>query len=130
VTADQHPVELIMARGMMSNLASPAFLVDNDGSLIFFNEPAGTMLGLTYEEAGPLAAEEWGTMFKPLDYDGNPIPVEQLPLLRAISAGRPGHSRMAIRSTKGELQRIEVCAFPVVGRTGQHGAMAIFWSED
>ena len=119
-----------MARGMMANLASPAFLVDPTGRLIFFNEPAGVLLGITFEEAGPLEADEWGTMFEPLDLDGTPLPVDQLPLMRAVAQGRPGYRRMAIKSLKGEQGTIEVCAFPVVGRTGQHGAMAIFWPED
>src|SRR5439155_1000052 len=39
----QHPVELIMARGFTSNLETPAFLVDDAGNLIYFNESAGEL---------------------------------------------------------------------------------------
>ena len=119
-----------MARGMMSNLTTPAFLVDTTGTLIFFNEAAGEVLGLSYEEAGPMAAQEWGTRFEPLDSDGNSIAVEDLPLAIAVSQGRPGHKHMRIKSATGDERDIEVSAFPIVGRTGQRGAMAIFWGWD
>src|SRR4051794_2665326 len=72
---DQRPVELILARGLMSNLTTPAFLVDTHGTLVFFNDAAGELLGLRYEEAGPMPLPEWGTRFIPLDDQGLQIPV-------------------------------------------------------
>ena len=41
-----------MARGFTSHLATPAFLVDDTGHVIFFNEAAGELLGVHFEEAG------------------------------------------------------------------------------
>ena len=38
---DQRPVELILARGLMANITTSAFLVDSDGTLAFFNDAAG-----------------------------------------------------------------------------------------
>jgi PAS domain-containing protein len=52
MVADQRPVELILARGLMANIATPAFLVDADGTLVFFNDGAGDLLGLRYEDTG------------------------------------------------------------------------------
>ncbi len=127
MAADQHPVEIIMARGMMTNLTTPAFLVDEAGNLIFFNEAAGDVLGVQFEEAGPMGPEQWGTRFEPLSLEGEPVPVEELPLAIAMSDGRPAHKLLRIRSLTGDEHRIEVSAFPIVGRTGQRGAMAIFW---
>src|SRR5436309_3102501 len=46
-----------MARGFVANLTTPAFLVDQAGVLVFFNEAAGELLGVQFEEAGPIAAE-------------------------------------------------------------------------
>ena len=34
-----------------------------------------------------------------------------------------------IRAADGEVRDIEVNAFPIVGESGQHGAMAIFWER-
>ncbi len=124
---DQHPVEIILARGLMSNLTTPAFLVDVEGTLVFFNEAAGEILGLRFEEAGPLPADEWGTMFVPRDKDGAPIPVSELPLSIALGSGQPAHGRMWLHTAGGEDRGIEAHALPIVGAAGMRGALAVFW---
>ena len=125
---EQHPVELIMARGLVSNLTTAAFLVDSEGVLVFFNERAGELLGVHYEEAGPMAPEEWGGRFAPTDLDGEPMPVEELPLAIALR-GRPAHAPMRIRSHRGDTYDIDVTAFPLEGHAGQSGALSIFWER-
>jgi PAS domain-containing protein len=127
VAVEQQPVELIQARGLMSNLTTPAFLVDNDGNLVFYNDAAGELLGLRYEEAGPMGPQEWGTRFEPLRLDGTPYPVEELPLSIALGRELPAHARMQMKSLDGTERTIEVCAFPITGIAGTHGALAIFW---
>ena len=121
------PVELIQTRGLMSSLTTPAFLIDLEGNLVFFNDPAGELLGLRYEEAGRMGPQEWGTKFEPTHTDGSPFPVEDLPLSRALGDGLPAHERMHIKSVTGVESDIEVCAFPITGVDGTHGALAIFW---
>jgi PAS domain-containing protein len=124
---EQQPIELIQTRGLMSNLTTPAFLVDPDGALVYYNDAAGELLGLRYEEAGPMEAGEWGTRWEPRHPDGSPFPVEDLPLSRALSRGLPAHSRMLIQSAVDAKHEIEVCAFPITGTGGTRGALAIFW---
>jgi PAS domain-containing protein len=116
-----------MARGFTSNLATPAFLVDAAGNLIFFNEAAGDLLGVRFEEAGSMGPDEWGGRFEPAALDGRPLSPEELPLTIALNRAQAAHSHMRIRSWRGESRDIEVTAFPVVGRTGMSGAIAIFW---
>jgi PAS domain-containing protein len=111
----------------MSSLTTPAFLVDPDGTLVFFNDAAGELLGLRYEEAGPMPPEEWGTRFVPVRPDGSPFPVDELPLSVALARGLPSHERMHIRALTGAEHDIEVCAFPITGVAGTMGALAIFW---
>ena len=53
----QKPLELILARNLLTSLSTPAFLVDESGALIFYNEAAGAMLGISFEEQGRLPAE-------------------------------------------------------------------------
>jgi PAS domain-containing protein len=113
----------------VSNLATPAFLVDADGTLVFYNEAAAQLLGVGFEEAGPMPAQEWGTRFEPVGADGSALPLEELPLAIALTEARPVHREMRIRSMEGVERTIEVTAFPVVGHGGQTGAIAIFWSE-
>jgi PAS domain-containing protein len=127
MSVEQHPVELIMARGFMSNLSTPAFLVDRHGVLVFYNEAAEEILGLTFAEAGPMPAEEWTALFEPTGPDGRPVPPEALPLGIALLEGRPVHAPLRITSAAGQVQDIEATAFPVIGRGGQSGALAIFW---
>ena len=128
LVSEQHRVELIMARALVSNLITAAFLVDTVGTLVFFNESAGELLGVQYEEAGPMAPEEWGGRFSPTRLDGEPLALAELPLSIALE-GRPAHTAMRIRSAAGREYNIEVSAFPLEGREGQSGALAIFWER-
>lgn len=123
----QKPVELILARNLMSSLSTPAFLVDEGGIMIFYNEAAGALLGKRFEEIGKVGPEEWGTIFGPFDGDGEPIPYDELPLVIAVRQGRPAHARFTIRSTDGTLHEIEVSAFPILTAHGSQGGIAIFW---
>lgn len=128
MAAAQHPVEIILARGFVSNLATPAFLVGADGTLVFYNEAAADLLGVGFEEAGPMPAQEWGTRFQPVGADGTELALGELPLAIALTEGRPAHREMRIHSADGEERTLEVTAFPVVGHEGRSGAIAIFWS--
>jgi PAS domain-containing protein len=130
VASAQKPLELILARNLMSSLSTAAFLVDEAGSLIFYNEAAGQLLGRRFEEVGKMPADEWSTKFGPFDRDGKPVPVEELPLTIALRHGRPAHSRFQIRSLDGEEHKIEASALPIVATGGTRGAMAIFWKAE
>jgi PAS domain-containing protein len=111
----------------MSSLSTPAFLVDEQGMLVFYNEAAGALLGKRFEEVGAMAAPEWGTAFGPFDQNGNQIPFDQLPLTIALRKGRPAHANFRIQSLDGTEHDIEVSAMPIVATSGSRGAMAIFW---
>ena len=123
----QKPLELILARNLMSALSTPAFLVDEGGLLVFYNEAAGTLLGKRFEELGVVGPEEWGSMFGPFDADGNPVPYDELPLVVAVRNDRPAHATFEIRSTDGHLHSVEASAFPILTPHGTHGAIAVFW---
>jgi PAS domain-containing protein len=124
----QQPLELILARNLLSSISTPAFLVDGDGVLVFFNEAAGTLLGRRFEEAGKMRPEEWGTAFGPYDESGEHIPFERLPLTIALREGRPSHASFQIHSAHGDDHDIEVSALPLVSTDGGfRGALAIFW---
>jgi hypothetical protein len=43
--ASQRPLELILARNLLTAISTPAFLVDNTAQLLFYNEAAGALLG-------------------------------------------------------------------------------------
>ena len=125
----QKPLELILARNLLTSLSTAAFLVDHRGVLLFYNEAAGALLGIPFEEAGRMEPDEWGTRFGPFDSAGHPIPLDQLPLTVALREGRPYHASLCIHSADGHDHDIEVSALPITaGETS--GAMAIFWPVD
>jgi PAS domain-containing protein len=128
--ADQKPLELILARNFLSSLSTPAFLVDENGILVFYNEAAGALLGMRFEEAGRMGPEQWGTAFGPFTEDGNHVPFDELPLTIALRQGHPAHSYLTIRSVGGEDHDIEVSAFPILVAEGSAGALAMFWPKE
>lgn len=126
--AAQHHLVLILARDFASRLATPVFLVDVRGSVIYFNEAAERVLGRRYTEGAGMEADEWSTLFAPTDDDGNPIGLTDLPLGVAIIERHPDHRMLRIRSADGVERRIEVTAFPLFAHEDEClGAIAIFW---
>ena len=131
MAGSQKPLELILARNLLTSVTTPAFLVARDGQLLFYNEAAGAMLGRPFEDIGQLAPEEWTRAFGPFDDEGAPIPIDDLPLTTAVQEGRPAHSEFCIRSSDGEKHKVAASAMPIVGGTsGATGAMVIFWPVD
>ena len=126
----QKPLELILARNLLTSVSTPAFLVDSAGNLIFYNEAAGALLGIPFEEAGKMDPKEWGTRFGPFGTDGERIPIDELPLTVALRHGRPAHATFRIRSAEGDEHDIEVSALPIEAEKGPSGAMAIFWPAE
>jgi PAS domain-containing protein len=126
--AHQHDVELIVLRQAASFLATPIFIVDNDGTLVYYNEPAELLLGRRFEEAGEMPASEWGSVFTPTDDAGEPIALERLPLAVTVAERRPATGRFCITGLDGTDHWIEVTALPLIGQSGRHiGSLAVFW---
>ena len=97
MSGSQKPLELILARNLLTSVTTPAFLVAREGALLFYNEAAGALLGRPFEDVGQLEPEEWTESFGPLDDDEQPIPLEDLPLTTALRDGPPG-ARRVLRS--------------------------------
>jgi PAS domain-containing protein len=127
----QRPLELILARNLITSISTPAFLLDHEARLVFYNEAAGALLGASFEESGRMDPEEWTSTFGPFDDSDQPIPLDELDTTKAVGEGRPTHSRFFIRSAHGERQEIEASAFPIVAsEEGASGAMIMFWALD
>jgi PAS domain-containing protein len=124
------PLELILARNLISSLSTPAFIANQANEVIFYNEAAGALLGRRFEERGTMSAEEWLTDFGPLDERGEPIPLEQQPVTVALRANRAAHARHRIRSLGGAVYVVEVSGMPIIGAGGFHGAMVFFWVSE
>jgi len=126
----QKPLELILARNLLTSLSTPAFLVDDEATVVFYNEAAAAVLGRSFEESGAMTAEEWTAAFGPLDRDGEPVKVDRLATTEAIRAGRPAHATFTIRAANGTPRTVEASAFPIVAsEEGSSGAMILFWPQ-
>jgi PAS domain-containing protein len=131
MSGQQKPLELILARNLLTSIATPAFLVARDGSLLFYNEAAGALLGVPFEETGRMGPSEWIEAFGPINTEGEPIEVESLPLTVALRDGRPAHANFMIRSTRGERHEIAASGMPIISNEhGASGAIVFFWPLD
>jgi PAS domain-containing protein len=120
--------EIHLARQLANSLVIPIFIVDPDGALLFYNEPAEQLLGRTFSESGEMPASVWSRLFIPTDRDGVPLEPDTLPLMIALNEKRAAHKEMWIRSLDNTLRHIEVTAFPLLGQTDRFvGAVAMFW---
>jgi PAS domain-containing protein len=123
----QKPLELILARNLLSSISTPAFLVGDAGMLLFYNESAAAMLGRRFEETGTMSASAWTTEFGPFDSEERPLPYDEIPATIALRENRPYHGNFRICGAGGEHFDIEASAIPIVGAGVASGAIVIFW---
>ncbi len=126
-----YPLEIILSRQFADALGIAIFLTDPEGNLLFYNEPAEQVLGLRFEDTGPMPVEEWSVVFNPTDADGNQLAPLHLPLVQTITNRKPATGDFFIESMQGSRFHLEVHSYPMISRTGDYlGAMAIFWERD
>ena len=124
----QLDIGLILMRQLASGIAVPMFIADQNGDLLYFNEPAEVLLGRQFDDVGDLPLAEQREMFALRDDSGNPLPPDQPPLVVALRERRPVHRRLWMRSLDGRDHAIEVTAFPLLGGGGHLiGVVAMFW---
>lgn len=120
---------LILARELAANLATPMFLIDAEGLLVFYNEAAELMLGKTYSEMGQVTANDFGDMLRIEELDGTPMRKRDSPTGVAFMQREPSHrTMMATRLDKDEKVKWEITAYPLFGRNDEmHGVLTVFW---
>jgi PAS domain-containing protein len=129
--AGQQPLDLILARNLISGIKLAAFLVDPDGVLVFFNDAAGELIGRRFEEVGRLDREEWNSQFGPFDEFGQLMPTDGMPLTQALRDGLPAHDRFRVSAGEGdELVTVDVSALPLMTAEGFQGAIVVFWRAE
>src|SRR5512132_1549076 len=115
----QKEIELILARQLAGYLATPIFLVDPQGTLLYYNEPAEVILGRRFQETGEMPVEEWSTIFVPTDENGQLLQPGDLPLVIALTELRPVYREFWIRGLDNASRHIGVTAFPLIGQSGR-----------
>jgi PAS domain-containing protein len=128
ITMAQQPIEMILMRELADHLAIPIFVVDPDGALEFYNEHAERVLGLRFDETGPMPVDAWAAAFSPTDEDGEPLAPDELPLVVTLRERVPCHGTLWILGLDGTRRRLSITAVPLLGRHGVLvGAAALFW---
>jgi len=123
----QQPIELILVRHLASRLGIPVFVVDSEGDMVYFNEPAEGVLGRRFDEIRTMPFEEWTTAFAPAEL-GRQMTADELPLVIALRQGIPSHATFEIVGGDGVRRSIEVSAFPLVTPAAEQvGAVSMFW---
>jgi PAS domain-containing protein len=126
----QQNLVLILARDLADKLASAMFLVDPEGTLVYFNHGAAEILGKSFAESGHMSLDAWSKDFNPIDLDGRPLEPDELPLVLALKERRPTHRSLRIRGGDGVEREIAVTALPLFARRDDFvGAVAIFWEK-
>ena len=124
----QQPIELILLKQWASYLALPVWLIDDSGNLLYYNEPAEALLGVRFEEAGEINADQLAEHFHTTRLDGKPYPNAELPIVVALVGRVPSHDTVRVRGLDGVWRILAITAFPVEGQGGRHlGAVAMFW---
>lgn len=124
----QQPLEMILLRQLAGYLAIPMWMMDAEGNLVFYNEPAERLLGVRFDDAGPIRAEELAGMFQVTDVDGEPLPDSGLPVVVALSKRVPAHRCIRFCGLDGIWRDIEAVALPLEGQGARFlGAVAAFW---
>ncbi len=129
--SDQLPIELILLRQAASYLEMPVFLIDAEGWLVYYNEPAEPLLGSRFDEIGEMSMDDWLAAFRPTLDRGAGLEALEDPLSMAIRLQRPTHSTIEITGLDGVRRPIAATALPLRGQHGKLiGAIAIFWSSE
>ncbi len=123
----QKPLELIIARNLLSSIITPALLVGEEGQLLFFNEAAAAMLGRRFEDTGMLTSSQWTGEFGPFGPDNLPIPYDEIPATVAVRHQRAFHGTFRICVAGTHYTDVEASTIPIVGPGGSSGAVVIFW---
>lgn len=124
------PVQLIIARNLITSVELAAFIVDPDGVVVFFNDAAGELIGRRFEDVGPLPREDWNSSFGPFDEFGQLVPTDDLPITVALRDGLPVNGRFRVRTSGDELLDVEVSALPLTTVHGFEGAIVVFWRSN
>lgn len=124
----QKPIELILMRQLASCLSMPVFIVDGEGGLIFFNEPAEMMLGRRFEDTGEMPSGDFAALFANGNAGSASSAPDELPIMLALRERRPVSGVLSVTGPDNKRRQVEVTAVPLVGQGDRSlGAVAIVY---
>lgn len=126
----QKHLVLIIAREFAANLATPTAIADEEGTVVFYNEPAERLIGRRFAESGEMPMDEWTVGLMPRTREAEPLPPERRPARIALDEKRASHLGFRLTSEDGVDRDVAVTAFPLFAHADEFvGVIAIFWGE-
>jgi PAS domain S-box-containing protein len=127
----QQPLELILLRQLASHLVIPMWMMDEQGNLIYYNESAEGLLGVQFDDVGPITSENLVGKWQVTQLDGSPLDDYDFPVVIALSKHKPAHRPVRFQGMDGVWRAVEVTALPLEGQDGRFlGVLATFWEAD
>ncbi len=110
-----YPVEFILARQLAEYMSTPIAIVDYDGKIIYYNEPAEYILGKKFNESGEIEYREWDNRFY-LEHDRSaPMQVLDIPFISALSNRIILQGEYWMRNFEEVDQKVLIICVPIVG---------------
>lgn len=127
-TAGGKPLQLILARELASNLATPMSLIDARGMLVFYNDAAARLIGRPFGEIGEIPSEEMGAILRMKTLDGQVLLRRESPSGVSFNEHRPSHQTLYATGYDGVERLVHLTAYPLFGTNGEmHGVVSVFW---
>ena len=126
--AGSKPLQLILARELASNLATPMMLIDARGMLVFYNDAAAQLIGKPFGEIGEIPVGEFGAVLRMKTLDGQVLRRRDAPSGVSFYEHRPSHQTHYATGYDGVERLVHSTAYPLFGTTGEmHGVVSVFW---
>jgi PAS domain-containing protein len=122
---------LILARELAANLATPMFLLDADGMLVFYNEAAALLIGRPFGELGEIPSSDFASTLNMASPDGEKLRSRMdSPAGIAYLEHRPAHATLWVTNYAGKRLLVDATAYPLFGNEGvMHGVISVFWEN-
>jgi PAS domain-containing protein len=125
---EQRNLVLILARAFASQLATAVFLLDPEGTIIYYNEAGERLTGRPFIEGAGQTIDEWMMRRRPRDEEGLELPIQDLPLGTTMLKQEPAHGILTFRTEDGVDRRVETASFPLFAHTEDLvGIISIVW---
>jgi PAS domain-containing protein len=127
-TPEQRNLVLILARAFAAQLATAVFLLDPEGTIIYYNEAGERLTGRPFIEGAGERIDEWMSRTRPRDAEGIDVGVQDLPLGTTMLKQEPAHGIVIFTTADGADRRIETATFPLFAHTEDLvGSFTLCW---
>ena len=125
---EQRNLVLILARAFAAQIATAVFLLDPEGTIIYYNEAGERLTGRPFIEGAGLTIDQWMMDRRPRDEEGHELSIQDLPLGMTMLKQEPAHGILTFQTEDGVDRRIEAASFPLFAHTEDFvGTISIVW---